>query len=181
MKNYNYVLTSLCLVLSLLSCKKSAIDNYEKELSAFMGTQVLLPLDSMMFMGDSVDGFHRSRYLYVIYTDTTSCSECAVKHFSDWADLELQEYFEKGLLSYVFIVHPPCGVKKRVINQISKDSVFCSSVFVDTTGCFERCNPSLPRRIMMHSFLVNDSSEVVLVGSPINNRRIKRLLKSIIL
>ena len=181
MRSYSSLLVLLFVGMSLLSCKHSATDRIDEELTAFMGKKIEFPSDSMLYMGDTVGTFHREKYMYVVYTDSSSCSDCAINHFSDWADIELQEYCEKGLLSYVFIVNPSRVMKDRIVKKISEDSLFRSSVFVDTTGCFERSNPALPRHNMMHTFLVNDSSEVVLVGNPITNKKIKGLLKEIIL
>lgn len=181
MRSYSSLLVLLFVGMSLLSCKHSATDRIDEELTAFMGKKIEFPSDSMLYMGDSVGTFHREKYMYVVYADSSSCSDCAINHFSDWADIELQEYCEKGLLSYVFIVNPSRVMKDRIVKKISEDSLFRSSVFVDTTGCFERSNPALPRHNMMHTFLVNDSSEVVLVGNPITNKKIKGLLKEIIL
>lgn len=180
MKNYSLLLMFLCFGMSLLSCKHTATDSFEEELSAFMDSQIDFPLDSMLYMGDSTTDFHREKYMYVVYTDTSSCSECAIKNFSDWADLDLQSCLERQKLSYMFIVAPPRNLRKRIIDKIRQDCLFRSFVFVDTSGCFERQNPSLLRREMMHSFLVDDSSRVKLVGNPTINNKVKSLLLKMI-
>lgn len=169
---------SLCLI--LLSCRDGINQRYNSELTAFMGTKIDVPFDSMLYMGVGGESFHRSKWMYVVYTDSASCSDCAVNHFSDWADIDMLSYVERGLLSYVFVVSPPKRLRERIVGKISQDSLFRPFVFVDTANCFNRHNPSLPRHGLMHTFMVDDSSSVVLVGNPTVNGQVKGLMQKVL-
>ena len=53
-------------------------------------------------------------------------------------------------------------------------------VFIDTLSFFRRHNPQIPKDRMFHTFLLDESDSVVLVGNPMQNNQIDNLLKQIV-
>lgn len=49
-------------------------------------------------------------------------------------------------------------------------------VYIDTTGVFERTNPCLPHLSQMRTFLLNRKDTVVLVGNPLHNSNIGKIM-----
>ena len=49
------------------------------------------------------------------------------------------------------------------------------TVFYDIDGSFERLNPHLPKNERFHTFLLDEHNKVILVGSPVDNTRLKNL------
>lgn len=45
----------------------------------------------------------------------------------------------------------------------------------DTTGVFHRTNPQLPSNPMLHTFLLDENNEVLVVGNPLENEKIDRM------
>ena len=45
----------------------------------------------------------------------------------------------------------------------------------DTTGVFRRTNPQLPSNPMLHTFLLDENNEVLVVGTPLVNEKIDRM------
>ena len=84
--------------------------------------------------------------------------------------------FKKGLLRYLFVVAPKHSQRTHVLNLIKRDTLFNEFVYVDTMGIFERKNPKLPTNKLLHTFLINSQGEVELIGNPIVNTEIKKLL-----
>jgi hypothetical protein len=148
------------------------------EIKAFHGSHIELPTDSMMNVSSmrQVNSYKEARYVYVIYVDSTSCSECAISHLTDWSQLDIMDAFKKGLLRYLFVVAPKHSQRTHVLNLIKRDTLFNEFVYVDTMGIFERKNPKLPTNKLLHTFLINSQGEVELIGNPIVNTEIKKLL-----
>lgn len=45
----------------------------------------------------------------------------------------------------------------------------------DTTGVFHRTTPQLPSNPMLHTFLLDENNEVLVVGNPLDNEKIDRM------
>ena len=165
-------------VLISFSCKRSI--SLEKEIQDFQNTQIALMLNSMKYMGDKdvYSSIGEHDYIYVNYVDSFSCSDCAINHFSDWAHLE--RYRESGLLEYIFIVSPKKADVSRIVEKVNRDTLFRDQILIDSAGVFERVNKDLPKNKLLHTFLVDKGRKVKLVGSPIGNEKIERMLLKII-
>lgn len=48
-------------------------------------------------------------------------------------------------------------------------------IYMDTTGIFHRTNPQLPSNPMLHTFLLDENNEVLVVGNPLENEKIDRM------
>lgn len=115
-----------------------------------------------------------------MYVDSTSCSDCAISHLSDWAQLDIINNYRELMFKYVFIVAPKREQYMHISKIIEKDTVFNESIFIDTIGVFERYNTNLPKNKLLHSFLINKQRNVELIGNPITNIRIKDMLIKIL-
>ena len=149
---------------------------------AFHGSHIELSIDSMINVASmhQMKSYNDARYIYIMYVDSTSCSECAISHLADWSQLEIMDAFKKGLIRYLFIVAPKQNQRAHLLNCIRKDTLFNEFIYVDTTGIFERKNPRLPTNKLLHTFLINSQGNVELIGNPITNAEIKNLLIKIL-
>lgn len=177
MRNIRFFLM-LVFLSFMFSCNKNNL--LEKEIHDFYNTKIDLVLDSMKHMGDNLvyDSIFNSEWVYVTYVDSFSCSYCAVNHFSDWAKLE--QYREKGLMEYIFVVSPKKAGVSRIVEKVSKDTIWRNQIFIDSAGVFERINKKLPRNRLLHSFLIDKDGTVKLVGNPIDNAKISDMLGEIL-
>ncbi len=55
-----------------------------------------------------------------------------------------------------------------------------SSVYIDTSYEFRKLNPSMPIDNKYHSFLLGENNEILFVGSPIKNEKVKNIYKRIL-
>ena len=177
---FNFV--SLLLMLTMnASCRMR--DNIRKEMKEFYNSHIELPIDSMLNLSTKSQrgSYKYAKYIYIVYVDSTSCTDCAISHLSDWSQLNIMDAFKKGELKYMFVVAPKQEQRAHVLNIIEKDTLFNEFVYVDTTGIFERRNPKIPTNKLLHSFLVNKKRDVELIGNPISNTDIKNMLVKIML
>ncbi|MFI3306556.1 MAG: hypothetical protein R3Y68_08625 [Rikenellaceae bacterium] len=58
--------------------------------------------------------------------------------------------------------------------------MFDYPIIIDSIGEFERLNPHLPKNKAMHTFLLDENNNVVLVGNPLNNPKIEKMFKEIV-
>lgn len=174
MKNLFSIVSFVILIFLLGSC--SSKNKIDKEVKEFVNARINLPLDSMVSF--SAKGpweiLGKATYIYVMYIDSTSCSDCAISHLSDWAQLDIVEHH--NLLKYAFIIAPKRSQYYHISAKIDKDFIFKEYVFLDTLGIFERSNPMLPSNKLLHTFMIDRQKKVRLVGNPTSNRRIIGLL-----
>lgn len=48
-------------------------------------------------------------------------------------------------------------------------------VYIDTQGVFQQNNPHLSKNKLLHTFLLDENNNVILVGNPVRNLRVKDL------
>ena len=169
------------IVLSMVASCNSR-DKIGKEMKAFYGSCIELPTDSMINVSPRplAEMYKYARYIYIMYVDSTSCSDCANSKLTDWSQLNLTDAFKKGILRYILIVAPKQHQRMHVLNIIKRDALFNKYVYIDTTGIFERKNPNLPTNKHLRTFLVNKQKNVKLIGNPIANEKIKNMLIKIL-
>ncbi|MCM1516999.1 MAG: hypothetical protein NC080_11440 [Paraprevotella sp.] len=143
---------------------------------------VVLPLDSMLYVADDSIGYVHDvmadRYRLVVYYDSTECSSCRLKTLYEWDSLIDSVSSSGHKVDFYFVFNVPTQrveeVKAAIVAYASN-----LSVYLDTTGVFERMNPNLPRLSQMRTFLLNRKDTVVLVGNPVYNSRVADMMWNI--
>ena len=78
-------------------------------------------------------------------------------------------------VEFCFIIN----VQKQKLDEILKtfEQVnFDYPCFLDTSCVFRRANKSIPDNNLFHTFLLDESNNVIMVGNPQTNEKIRRLL-----
>jgi hypothetical protein len=173
---------AVCIALVCLVVSCGSRNRIDKAVKGFHHSQIKVPLDSMVRLSSkpfpSIYG--EAKYIYVMYVDSASCGDCAISHLQDWAAIDLTDAYKSGALKYAFVIAPRQGLFRHVIEKLGENTVYKDFIFVDTAGVFERSNPNLPTNKLLHTFMINTHGEVELIGSPINNSRIKNMLEKIV-
>lgn len=169
---------SIFILLVSQSCNNNDIKD---EIETFMSSPVDLALDSMQNVAKSVSTDSVvCDYTLVDYVDSTNCTECAITHFTDWKYLE-EEIIEKGInMSFVFILEPPreyIEATKRLAKQKHGNK---KNVYIDASRVLRKNNPHLPKSQTLHIFLLDKEGNVLLVGNPLRNESIEKLMYKII-
>ena len=51
---------------------------------------------------------------------------------------------------------------------------------IDSSDIFIKKNPHIPLKGVYHTFLLDENNNVILIGNPINNKKINRLFQKLI-
>ena len=179
--HFNKTFLILLLLLFCYACKKTEnLDSFEQAYRNLKGSFISIPNDlTMIFEGkDSLlNKKLNTDYKLIIYRDSLSCSVCYVETLPYWQKLmdELNCY-SKGKLDFIFILSP---LKKDETNlRLNLEvSEFKHPIYIDMKRNFQQENPQLPKFEELNVFLLDKNNNVIMIGDPLENKKIKELLK----
>ena len=177
--NQSCILTVFGFLILMISC-----DN-NKEIEAKIGQMKSCPidlcLDSLHYFSNSncqgIDSlsFYNKNISLVVYSDSNFCTICGLKKLYQWYDvLSIIRDKYNGIVKVYFIFAPS---KEQVpdLDKAVKTSLIDYPVFFDYNNVFARRNTNIPADITMHTFLLDENGGIILVGSPLDNMRIRKL------
>lgn len=171
------LVSAMVLILTICACNT---DKDRVLLESFIGSEVSLCTDSMLCINDNNYQNKKSKYIYVIYIDSIDCSECAIKSMVWWAnDCEMSKAIELGKIEYAFIFSPRKIVKNQIISKIKEECIFPQYTYIDSSEITIRNNPNIPPNRAFHTFMIDETGKVVLVGDPIRNDKVKKMFLKI--
>lgn len=85
---------------------------------------------------------------------------------------------KKGV-RFVFVFEPNRTLLEDVYLAI-ESSGLKNPIYVDTTCVFKKENECVPDDIKYHSFLLDDKCKILVVGNPLLNKEIEKLIDKII-
>lgn len=150
-----------------------------EELKAFEARPVALPLKEMACWQDGKNvafAIPKEEHLkFVVYSDSLQCSSCNLKRLPVWENFlrKLRPY--EGQVKAYFIFRPlseslgAFGITMRTVSPPFP-------VFVDTADVFLQSNPHFPSDHTLHTFLIGRDNRVLVVGDPLTNERVDKLL-----
>lgn len=171
-----------CLVM-LIGCD-SRVAPFKEDIVALQSRPLHLPLESMTAMKtcgtDSVMQVRQAEVMkLVVYTDTADCSSCVLKKMYKWNGILKKMEFYEGRIQAYFIFRPlpkDMGVFYMSMKQFTPSC----PVYLDSLGVLEKANPHIPSNPDLHTFLLDEDNNVLLVGSPIWNEKIKEMFWQIV-
>ncbi len=121
---------------------------------------------------DSASIYHPSPGL-VVYFDSTICASCAVKTLYKWFDIMdmTKMNYNQDFKFYFILSTQPDQIED--INYFLNSISFDYPIFLDTCNIFAQKNTNIPTSQLLHVFMIDNNRNVVLVGSPLNNERLK--------
>lgn len=129
---------------------------------------------------DTIIHFKKDHILkLVIFTDSTSCTSCAMKQMYHWDPFIDKAYKSNHMLQLMFVFSP----KKNEIDLLNKSlkiAIYDYPIYIDTLSVFEKMNPHLPKNKALHTFLLDEHNQVILVGSPLYNKKIEEMFYKIV-
>lgn len=174
------ILYSLSFVFALSSCSEYQIKKGIKEMQS---QSFEINYDSLLCISNSECEFgikDNADYRWVVYFDSVNCKPCLVKSLADnWTvfmkDLSKQKIDAK----YVFIFSAK-ACDSLDYRKALENNEFNYPIFLDTLNIISHRNPQMPDNPIFHTFLLNDSSRVMLIGNPANNDKIKKMFYDIV-
>lgn len=115
---------------------------------------------------------HKEANKLVVFIDSLSCTSCFLNNMAVYYDINDSISMKNGHL--VIVLNP----LKKSIDEVREKIVMGKYPFyciIDKNGDFMRKNPHIPDNNMFHSFLLDKSDKIILVGDPTYNQKIKDL------
>ena len=160
------------MVLAIFSSCGSSTDRLKQELSNLQSKAIKLPLGEMecQIDGKASDStiLAKSDFKLIIYSHPATCSSCAIKGLHIWDDLIDYSNKHNGRLMFYFIYAPKLEKIKEIKISL-RSSLLDYPMFIDTAQVFAKANPHIPKNPALHTFLLDENNNVILVGSPLNN------------
>lgn len=178
-KTYLIFISVICIICALCSCDKSY--SISKKLHNMQNHAVYIPINQYLVLGDSSKYSPRdilnSRYKYVVYYDSMDCKPCKIHELKQWNRL-LQDYDIQDV-SCVFIFSVKNSDLYSYIEYYDELQLDYP-IFFDKKNCFLKKNPYIPEENKFHAFLLDKNNNIILVGNPLYNEKIKNILLKII-
>ena len=115
----------------------------------------------------------------VVYSDSTVCSSCKLKNMHLWDDFleKLVHYSDRVQCYFIFA---PSNKKMYDAKLTLRTYSPNYPVFIDTLRIFEKENPHLSKNPRLHTFLLDENNNVLLVGNPLENKKIEEMFWKIV-
>lgn len=172
---------SVLFVLAALASCTSSLQNREDALRSMRDNVTAIPFDSMVcWLNDSMivdTACRQSKYKLVVYVDSAVCSTCYLNEMYQWKDFTEME--ESQFFSICFIFAHPSRNKNSIQNHFFRTELN-HPIDVDTSYCFLDKNPHIPSEHVYHTFLLDKDNKATLVGNPLHNNKIEKMLKTIL-
>lgn len=172
------LLLCLLFLFSLWGCRQKSINDILEQMEKY---PVQMSLDQMICVTpDSVvkQSHDTNGLKMVVFADTTDCSLCYIDHLKQWNDLlSLETKYQN--LSFYFMVEARKNEGKSLSNLLHDCGLF-HTAYIDTSHVFLRENPHVDVPSAFHTFLLDEDNRVILVGNPLTNPNIEKLLIEIL-
>jgi len=167
-----------CILFCFLMSSCSPKDKVKRLLEDMHGSTVSIPLDSMKCWHPEGEDYSSTRedskLTLVVYSDTVDCSQCYLKHLELWNDFVRMEKEHEGIIRFLFIIEARDGEADNLYGQLGMTNLkHC--IYVDGNRSFSKNNPQIPSNSLCHTFLLDESNKIVLIGNPIKNEAIEKI------
>ena len=162
-------------------------DAVETILSSMLSTKINLSLSYMECFPNSVITYNDlvgrdsiSKYTLVVFTDSTECTSCNVSRISNWEEVTQDFFFDSCRSARLVFIFSPSQKKIQEVRQIVEESSVDWPIYLDTANVFQRSNKQIPDNQLFHVFLLNENNEILCVGNPLYNEKLRNIYKRII-
>lgn len=174
------LITSLCTVLVFLA----SCTNNEKEIRALVTSFESQPVEIPYSLLERVECIPeqdtivtRGSFRFVTYVDSAECLSCSFHQLTNNEQKVIGNSFMDSIKMEYIVCVPKSERKSVYINLCNSRLHGC--VYFDYAGVTVKENPLLDKSSLLHSFVLNNRNEVVLVGNPFGNEKLYELLLEI--
>lgn len=152
----------------------------EKQILAMDGMNINLEFDNAEAFYRGVDSLYTPRLVkkLILFVDSASCSGCFLSHLVSY--FEINDSLGAHNAEMLVVLHPQ-NDKLDEIRKLLRHEQFPFWCIMDKEREFVRQNPGIPDNQILHTFALNESNQIVLVGDPTRNDKIKELFSREIL
>lgn len=176
---FNFYLTKFIILLLLIN--SGACNSRKKELqkiiNIWQGKELVFPdLKAKIDGRDTVwNEWKNKKYKLIHYIDTSGCTSCQL-HLYDWNIFIDEAAKTMPNLVVVFVVSLP---NINEFDKLAKINSFSWPILYDPLGNFNFLN-NLPHDSLLKTFLLDSQNRIIILGNPIKNSSVKRLLEDIV-
>lgn len=158
------------------SCKESKKESISHLVAEWMGKKIAYPNDITFTLWGKDTIMDHTPYTILTYADSIGCISCKLQ-LINWLTFitELKEKVPNKVKIH-FIFHPK---ESKEIVSLLKRNKFDYPVCIDANDSFRKLN-HLSSIMMFQTFLLNEDNEVIAIGNPIYNPKVKELYMDVI-
>ena len=167
-------ITAIAVCIALPSCRKA--DTSTEMVKQWIGREIVIP-DSLHFsiLGENVDRtMTNADFTVITYIDSAGCTSCRMK-LSEWA--ETIDIFN-SVADVDFLMILSSFDRDKLDFTLRRDD-FRHAVAVDSSCTFATVN-TLPSSESFHTFLLDADCNILAIGNPVMNPKIKNLYLNIL-
>lgn len=165
-----YVLKVALLIVCLISCTHNERE-IRRNLYRMMNSKVELDYRSLIPVSESSEQCDDD-YIWLRYITRDYCKPCWLQELKEW-DVFVKKY--KGT-NAVIVISVDNNEYAEVVNHIKKLDLHIF-VFADFKGVFATRNDFIPVEGMYHTFMIDKSRRIKLIGNPLRNKEIGRIFE----
>lgn len=99
---------------------------------------------------------------------------CYLQHLELWNDFVKMEKEHEGIIRFLFIIEARDGEADNPYGQLGMTNLkHC--IYVDGNRSFFKNNPQIPSNSLCHTFLLDESNKILLIGNPLKNEAIEKI------
>ena len=165
---FSFVLTSE------FSCVRNS--SLSEKISALKKARIHINTENLTKVTDHIDKkcAKHSRYTYVMYVDSMSCSLCTLKEMNKWT--RYMEEMSAFNINFMPVFKPMKRDLPEFVYRV-KAMNLPFTVYIDSLGVLEEDNTSLRDLGDWNTFIIDKEGQIIIVGNPIRNHGIKEMVK----
>ena len=162
-----------------LSCMDSTRPQIADIVEEWYGKTLSLPSNLKFVLYDKeVTSLLQNKWDYAVvsYTDSIGCTSCKLQ-LNRWKDLiNVFDSLYSQKVTFIFVMHP---FDRKELVQLLKEYQFDYPMCIDEDNLFDKRN-HVPKNNMFQTFLLDKNSEILAIGNPVLNPKVKTLYQEII-
>lgn len=163
--------TFFLVLLALPSCKRIAVQHRYKQM---VEHEVVMPQGMTLLSERFVNPFGKTDRI-VVWFDAHACSTCEVKRLNGWTSV--LDSFGEEAPDPIFVFSCPEDLRDEFETTIA-NMEYDFSIWADYQNEFELNNKQIPADSRYHTFVIDSTNNVVLIGNPVYNKKIRQLYQS---
>lgn len=160
---------------SLLQRCNNTPNSTSSYLNKYYGTQLKLPSKaSWRFLDKDTIIELKNKPKLITYYNAEGCFSCRMKELQSWKIL-IEEIRDKSLeVDFIAIFKVDKGNEEFITNLLRNEFIY--PLLCDNIGEFENEN-AIPENSLYHTFLVDTSNTIKIIGTPIYNPKLWNIYK----
>lgn len=165
------IFRSLFILVFLYSCSYKAKE-VEETLYEMTRNEIDLDFNSLIQITGNTTNLLEYEYIWLIYIPSDYCKPCWVQELKEW-EKYVKKYDRTNAISIISSKGKDYSEVKTFINNLNLNL----PVYLDSTDVFKKKNNFIPEKISYHTFMIDKSKKIKIVGNPIKNEEIKELFE----